>query len=61
MLANDLKLTQNSYYAASASEQPHYPTLETDIDVDVCIVGGGFAGLSSAIELADRGFSVAIL
>jgi gamma-glutamylputrescine oxidase len=61
MLANDLKLTQNSYYAASANEQPQYPKLESDITVDVCVVGGGFAGLSSAIELADRGYKVAVL
>ena len=61
MLANDLKLTQNSYYAASANEQPHYPILEGDIEVDVCVVGGGFAGLSAAIELTDRGYKVALL
>ena len=61
MLANDLKLTQNSYYAASANEQPQYPKLEGDIEVDVCVVGGGFAGLSSAIELADKGYKVAVL
>ena len=61
MLANDLKLTQNSYYAASANEQPQYSTLESDIVVDVCVVGGGFAGLSSAIELSDRGYKVAVL
>lgn len=61
MLTNDLKLTQNSYYAASANEQPQYPTLEDDIEVDVCVVGGGFAGLSSAIELADCGYKVAVL
>lgn len=61
MFANDLKLTQNSYYAASANEQPQYPTLEDDIEVDVCVVGAGFAGLSSAIELADRGYKVAVL
>ena len=61
MLGNDLKLTQNSYYAASANEQPQYPTLGADIEVDVCVVGGGFAGLSSAIELADRGYRVAVL
>ena len=61
MLANDLKLTQNSYYAASANEQPQHPKLEGDITVDVCVVGGGFAGLSSAIELSDRGYKVAVL
>ncbi len=57
----DLKATQNSYYAASANEQPAYPKLQGDIEADVCIVGGGFAGLSSAIELADKGFKVVVL
>ena len=57
----DLKATQNSYYAASASEQPNYPTLETDIEADVCVVGGGFAGLSAAIELTDKGYKVVVL
>ncbi len=57
----DLKATQNSYYAASANEQPSYPKLLADIEADVCVVGGGFAGLSAAIELADRGYKVALL
>jgi len=61
MLANELKLTQNSYYAASANEQPIYSKLESNIDADVCVVGGGFAGLSAAIELTDRGYSVIVL
>ena len=61
MLANDLKLTQNSYYAASANGAPNYPALEDDLITDVCVVGGGFAGLSSAIELADRGYKVVVL
>ena len=61
MFANDLKLTQNSYYAASANETPAYPALEDNITADVCVVGGGFAGLSSAIELADRGYKVVVL
>lgn len=59
--ATELKLTQNSYYAASANEQPNYPQLQADIQADVCVVGGGFAGLSAAIELADRGYSVVVL
>ncbi len=57
----DLKATQNSYYAASANAQPAYPTLQADVEADVCVVGGGFAGLSAAIELADRGYSVVVL
>ncbi|NOT14244.1 MAG: FAD-binding oxidoreductase, partial [Methylotenera sp.] len=59
--ASELKLTQNSYYVASANQTLNYPTLEDNIDTDVCVVGGGFAGLSAAIELADRGYKVVIL
>ena len=58
--ATELKLTQNSYYIASANEQPAYAPLEAEIEADVCVVGGGFAGLSAAIELADRGYSVVV-
>ncbi len=61
MSAIDLKVTQNSYYAVSANEQPNYPKLQCEIEADVCVVGGGFAGLSAAIELADRGYKVAVL
>lgn len=61
MLASEQKLIQNSYYAASANVQPHYPRLEGDTVVDVCVVGAGLAGLSAAIELADSGYSVLVL
>ncbi len=57
----ELKATQNSYYAASANEQPAYSKLQADIETDVCVVGGGFAGLSAAVELADRGYQVVVL
>lgn len=61
MLAREQKLIQNSYYTASANAQPTYPALDGDTDADVCIVGAGLAGLSAAIELADRGYSVIVL
>ncbi len=55
------QLTGNNYYAATASRGPSFPALEDDIEVDVCVVGGGLSGLSAALELAQRGFSVALL
>ena len=61
MLAIEKNLIQNSYYPVTANEHPHYPRLEGDQEVDVCVVGAGLAGLSAAIELADRGFSVMVL
>jgi len=50
-----------SYYAASSHSQPDYPLLQGELQVDVCVVGGGFSGLNTAIELAERGLSVALL
>lgn len=50
-----------SYYAASAHPAPQRPPLVGDRTADVCIVGGGFTGLSAALELAGRGLSVVLL
>lgn len=50
-----------SYYAATATRQTDLPRLEGDLKCDVCVVGGGFTGLSSALHLAERGFDVVLL
>jgi len=50
-----------SYYAASSLPQPEYPALAGELTADVCVVGGGFSGLNTALELAERGFSVVLL
>lgn len=50
-----------SWYAASAPEAPLLPALEGELSVDVGILGAGFAGLSTAIELAEAGYRVAVL
>ena len=50
-----------SYYAASSLPQPDYPALTGAVSADVCVVGGGFSGLNTALELAERGFSVVLL
>ncbi len=51
----------NSYYAASVTERTDYPILEGAHRADVCIVGAGFTGVSVALTLAERGFSVALV
>lgn len=40
---------------------PHFRNLENDLEVDICIIGAGLAGLSCAYELAKKGKSVVIL
>jgi gamma-glutamylputrescine oxidase len=50
-----------SWYAASVNRQLAFPQLLGDVEADVCIVGGGYTGLSSAIHLRERGYSVALL
>ena len=50
-----------SYYVASRNRTLEFPTLEGSQRADVCIVGGGFTGLNTALELAERGLSVILL
>ena len=51
----------DSYYAATANPAPRHPQLEGEITVDVCVVGGGLSGCSTALHLAERGYRVALL
>lgn len=50
-----------SYYAASSVPQPDYPALTGEVTADVCAIGGGFSGLNTALELAERGLRVVLL
>ncbi len=50
-----------SFYAASANAAPPRPALQGEVEADVCIIGAGYTGLSSALFLLERGFSVCVL
>ncbi len=53
--------TPATWYEARRVARPDHPRLGFDLDVDVCVVGGGLAGLTVAREVARRGWSVAVL
>ena len=50
-----------SYYAATANEITNFPRLSGDHDADVCVVGAGFTGISTALSLAERGLRVHVV
>jgi gamma-glutamylputrescine oxidase len=51
----------DSYYAATAELPPARPPLEDHQVCEVCVIGGGFTGVSCALHLAERGYDVALL
>jgi gamma-glutamylputrescine oxidase len=52
---------EGSYYSRTAHPAPNRPALAGHIDADVCIIGGGIAGCSTALHLAERGYRVVLL
>lgn len=50
-----------SYYAASANDKVCRDALQQHIQADVCVIGAGYTGLSSALHLAEQGFRVVVL
>ena len=51
----------NSYYVATAKGVEKRPRLEGSLQADVCVIGGGFTGLSAALNLAEQGLDVVLL
>ncbi len=50
-----------SWYAASAAPLADFPPLVGETQADVCVVGGGYTGLSAALHLAEAGLDVVLL
>lgn len=50
-----------SWYAATAEAPAPFPELRGETRADVCVVGGGYTGLSAALHLAQRGYDVVLV
>ncbi len=51
----------DSWYEATAQRAAAEPALAGDVEADVCVVGGGLSGCSTALHLAERGYKVVLL
>jgi len=51
----------DSYYNATANAMRDFPKLTGDQRCDICVIGGGFTGLSSALHLKELGYDVILL
>jgi gamma-glutamylputrescine oxidase len=61
MNETDITAYGGSWYAATMVDAPARPALTGELDVEVCVVGGGLAGLTTAREVARSGWSVVLL
>ena len=50
-----------SYYAATAAGITDHPRLTGQVEADICVIGAGFTGISAAIHLAERDYSVVVV
>ena len=50
-----------SYYAATANQNLSYDQLSSNIRTQVCVIGGGFTGLNTAINLAKKDYDVVLI
>jgi len=62
LYANDTKgAYPDSWYAATATPHDAYPVLKGAQKADVCVIGGGYTGLSAALHLAEAGRDVILI
>ncbi|MBN9526861.1 MAG: FAD-binding oxidoreductase [Alphaproteobacteria bacterium] len=50
-----------THYAATRSDDRRWPRAAGRIEVETCVIGGGLAGVATALELAERGRSVCLV
>jgi glycine/D-amino acid oxidase-like deaminating enzyme len=50
-----------SYYAASVNDVTDFPPLRGEQNADICVIGAGFTGISTALHLAEHGYNVHVV
>lgn len=60
-MTDEVKNQAAGWYETTRVVAPERARLNFDLDVDVCVIGAGLAGLTVAREVAQRGWSVAVL
>ncbi|MCL6261786.1 FAD-binding oxidoreductase [Craterilacuibacter sp. RT1T] len=60
-MSETLSRHTGSYYAASANPTPKRPALDGRQVADVCVIGAGYTGISTALHLAEAGYKVIVL
>nr|WP_329604787.1 FAD-dependent oxidoreductase [Pseudomonas fulva] len=53
--------TPTTYYTATRKYDLNFPDLDQVIDTEVVVIGGGFSGVNTALELAERGVKDIVL
>ncbi len=61
VIQSDSEFGPPSYYLDSVGPSVNYPQFSGQMACDVCVVGGGFTGLSAALNLAGAGYKVVLL
>jgi gamma-glutamylputrescine oxidase len=51
----------DSFYSRTMTEPGSWPALDGAVETETCVIGGGLAGLATALDLAERGRSVVLL
>lgn len=52
---------KDNYYITTLKHVPSYPVLAGTVETDVCVIGGGLAGINTALGLLERGKSAVVL
>ena len=60
-ISNEIGALAQSLWTATAPEPAVWPVLGEELSADICVIGGGISGLSTALHAAEAGQSVVLI